>query len=284
MWRVSAAQDTDWWGAPDDERDDVVQALEAVEHACGSLEAGARLAVVDGEVVGVGSLVGHGHTQVAVDPASPLADEARHRLFSWLIDRGGEQFDAPSQDQRRLAQLAALGFHPVRSSFELERTADVTDVDPPAWPDDVKVVPYRHGLDDAEVHEMLYSFWTDVAGHTYRPLDEWQRLILGGPWFDERLIVLVRFRTDGDEPGAVAGIAVCRFFSDVGWVTQLGVDPSVRRRGLGRAVLAEACLRLGSAGPRIIGLGVEAENRQALGLYRSLGFEVAREWVHCARR
>jgi ribosomal protein S18 acetylase RimI-like enzyme len=36
--------------------------------------------------------------------------------------------------------------------------------------------------------------------------------------------------------------------------------------------------------PRIIGLGVEAENANALGLYRSVGFDICREWIHCSRR
>jgi ribosomal protein S18 acetylase RimI-like enzyme len=279
IWRVEGAQDTAWWGAPDSERDDVVHWLDVVEQACGSLEAGARVAVVDGEVVGMGALMGHGQTGVAVDPGGPHADDVREALFDWLVDAGATQFEAPAQDSVRLAQLAHLGFPPVRSSFELERSAEVGDIDPPTWPDDCLVVPYRHGVDDAEVHSMIYSFWTDVAGHTYRPLDEWQRLILGGHWFDERLVVLVRSR----DTAAVVAVGLCRFFGDVGWVTQLGVGRDARGRGLGRAVLAESCHRLAAAGARIVGLGVEAENRGALGLYLSLGFEVSREWVHCCR-
>jgi mycothiol synthase len=284
IWRVGSAQDTGWWGAPDNDRDDVVHALDMVEQACGSLEAGARVALVDDGIVGFGALLGHGQTEVAVDPGVTGADAARRQLFEWLVAAGGTQFEAPAQDERRLAELADVGFRPVRSSFELERPGDVTDITPATWPDDVVVVPYRHGVDDAEVHEMLYSFWTDVPGHTSRPLDEWQRLILGGHWYDERLVVLVRTRpSGGGHAGDAVALGLCRFFGDVGWVTQLGVAPIARGRGLGRAVLAEACHRLGAAGARIIGLGVEAENRNALGLYRSLGFDVAREWLHCER-
>jgi hypothetical protein len=42
------------------------------------------------------------------------------------------------------------------------------------------LVPFRLGVDDEELHEMIYSFWTDVPGHTYRPIDEWRSLILAG--------------------------------------------------------------------------------------------------------
>jgi ribosomal protein S18 acetylase RimI-like enzyme len=52
--------------------------------------------------------------------------------------------------------------------------------------------------------------------------------------------------------------------------------------GLGRALLVESFHRLSATGVEILGLGVEAANVNALGLYRSVGLEVAREWVHCS--
>jgi ribosomal protein S18 acetylase RimI-like enzyme len=63
-----------------------------------------------------------------------------------------------------------------------------------------------------------------------------------------------------------------------GWVDTLAVAQSERRRGLGRALLLHALTDLQRAGARGLGLGVEAENDGALGLYRSLGLEVEREW------
>lgn len=73
------------------------------------------------------------------------------------------------------------------------------------------------------------------------------------------------------------------FTGGVGWVSQLGVARTARGLGLGRPLLIESCRRLGVKEPRIVGLGVEAENSNALGLYRSVGLEIAREWIHCAR-
>jgi ribosomal protein S18 acetylase RimI-like enzyme len=128
------------------------------------------------------------------------------------------------------------------------------------------LVPFRLGVDDEELHEMIYSFWTDVPGHTYRPIDEWRSLILAGSWFDAALVVVAR---NDDGRGPLEGCAVAR---------------TARGLGLGRALLIESCRRLAGKEPRIIGLGVEAENASALGLYRSVGFEIAREWIHCSRR
>jgi ribosomal protein S18 acetylase RimI-like enzyme len=280
--RVVHAQDTAWWGEPDGDLDDVRDELERVRRAMGSLEVGARVAVHEGSVIGVALAVGHGHTSVAVDVPDADASAVRQVLFSWLADFGDDvQIESPAQDAGRLTDLESFGFRPLRSSFELERSGDIADLPDPTWPDEIVAVPFRLGTDDEELHEMIYSFWTDVPGHTHRPIDEWRSSILAGPWYDPDLVVVAR---SDEGRGQLQGCVVARTFTGgVGWVSQLGVARTARGLGLGRALLIEACRRLGRTEPRIIGLGVEAENANALGLYRSVGFEVAREWIHCSR-
>jgi mycothiol synthase len=280
---VVDAQDVAWWGQPDGDIDDVRDELDRVSRAMGSLDAGARVAVVDGVVVGVALAVGHGHTQLAVDAAVVDASAVRRLLVEWLAGLGDDvQIEAPAQDAGRLADLTALGFVPTRSSFELERPGDTNDLLQPTWPDGIAPVPFRLGVDDEELHEMIYSFWTEVPGHMYRPIDEWRSSILAGSWFDADLVVVAR---SDEGHGPIQGSVVGRTFTgDVGWVSQLGVARAARGRGLGRALLTEACRRLNVRNPRIIGFGVEAENANALGLYRSVGFDICREWIHCSRR
>ncbi len=279
---VIEAQDVAWWGEPDGDIDDTRDELDRVIRSTGSLAAGARLAVVAGEVVGVGLLVGHGHTTLAVDPSTSCAGAVRVALVQWLSANGGAEFDAPSQDADHLAHLASLGFVPTRSSFELERSSDVTDLPDPTWPVGVDPVAFRPGADDGELHAMIYSFWTDVPGHTYRALDEWRALMLGGASFDPDLVVVAR--ADGGGGPLVACALGRTFNARLGWVSQLGVAREMRGRGVGRAVLLEACHRLARTDVALIGLGVEAENANALDLYRSVGMEIAREYVHCSRR
>jgi ribosomal protein S18 acetylase RimI-like enzyme len=281
--RVVDAQDTAWWGEPDGDIDDVRQELDRVRSAMGSLSVGSRVAVRGDHIVGVALAVGHGHTSVAVDGPANDASSIRRMLFEWLADLGDDvEIDSPAQDADRLVDIAALGFVPSRSSFELERGGDTSDLPDPVWPSTIVPMPFRLGVDDEELHEMIYSFWTDVPGHTHRPIDEWRSWILAGPWFDADLIVVAR--GDGGV-GPIVGCAISRLFAGgVGWVSQLGVARSARGLGLGRALLIEACRRLSAREPRVIGLGVEAENANALGLYRSVGLEIAREWIHCARR
>jgi ribosomal protein S18 acetylase RimI-like enzyme len=277
---LNQRQDVAWWGQPETDEEEAVLGLDRSRAAAGSLEAGARLALHDGMPIGVGLLVGHGQTDLAIDPTSPLAPRALEALVEWLIGSGATSFEAPAQDAGRLAVLAAAGFVPERSSFELERSVPLDDLDPPAWPPGVVTTPFRPGVDEQELHELIYSVWTDVPGHTHRALDEWRAIFIDTPSFDSALVVLAR---RDDVRGRLAGAALCRIFPGaLGWVAQLAVGRADRGLGLGRLLLVEACHRLAASGVDTIGLGVEAGNTHALGLYRSVGLEVSREWVHCA--
>jgi ribosomal protein S18 acetylase RimI-like enzyme len=50
------------------------------------------------------------------------------------------------------------------------------------------------------------------------------------------------------------------------------IEPSFRRRGIGRAALRQACEQLRADGARRISLDVDVANDRALGLYTSIGF------------
>lgn len=280
---VQAAQDTAWWGTPDGDVDDTRAELDRVRLAMGSLDRGARVAVVRGaesSVVGFALLTGHGHTNLAIAPSASRAVAAQRRLVDWLTESGGTQIDAPVQDRALLHVLEKVGYRPTRSSFELERPADVADLGPTVWPDGIGPAPFRLGVDDEEVHALIYPMWADVEGHTDRRLDEWRALLLHEASYVPELAVLAR-RNEGSGP--VAGVALCRTFAGgIGWINQLAVGYPDRGVGLGRALLVESFHRLSATGVEIFGLGVEADNVNALGLYRSVGLEVAREWVHCS--
>jgi ribosomal protein S18 acetylase RimI-like enzyme len=57
-----------------------------------------------------------------------------------------------------------------------------------------------------------------------------------------------------------------------GWITQMGVVPSARGRGIGAALIGEAVPRMRSAGVEAITLNVNVNNQPAAALYRRLGF------------
>lgn len=75
-----------------------------------------------------------------------------------------------------------------------------------------------------------------------------------------------------DASGAVAaGFLIARKAADEAELLTLGVAPSCRRMGLGRALLRNAIAVLRASGATRLFLEVEEENEAALQLYRSLG-------------
>jgi len=75
-----------------------------------------------------------------------------------------------------------------------------------------------------------------------------------------------------DTSGAVAaGFLIARKAADEAEILTLGVAPSCRRMGLGRALLRNAIAVLRASGATRLFLEVEEENEAALQLYRSLG-------------
>lgn len=69
----------------------------------------------------------------------------------------------------------------------------------------------------------------------------------------------------------------------IGWIGQIGVLPSHRGRGLGRALLHWGIGYLRAKGAGRVELAVEAQNERALSLYRRTGFEPSVEWPHWTR-
>ncbi len=59
-----------------------------------------------------------------------------------------------------------------------------------------------------------------------------------------------------------------------GWINYLAVDPDYRKRGLGRALMVEAELRLLREGCPKVNLQVRATNPEVVAFYRRLGYEI----------
>jgi ribosomal protein S18 acetylase RimI-like enzyme len=57
-----------------------------------------------------------------------------------------------------------------------------------------------------------------------------------------------------------------------GWINYLAVDPRFQRRGLGRALMAEAQLRLQGVGCAKMNLQIRRENVEAIAFYERIGF------------
>lgn len=295
---LDRAVDVSWWGEPETDEAQVRHLLEWT----GDLPRRSRILHRGDEVAGYACVMSATDSQLAVHPGLDATDRTAcyDDLLPWLVSLDTRELDAPSQDAERLVALARHGFEPQRSSFDLEMPAS-TPLSEPAWPPGVRLRPFDLERDPAAVHALIYSVWTDVPGHHERSIDDWRLIFTGHEGFRPALQVLAWRSGDGDAQGddrsgdgggegesgtdELVGVAICRVYAgtDV-WVSQLAVGHSGRGLGLGRAVLTEALRRLaGCEEVEQVGLSVMARNEQALGLYRSIGLQVDREFVICLR-
>ncbi len=79
-----------------------------------------------------------------------------------------------------------------------------------------------------------------------------------------------------DESSLVRGFLLSWVVTDELQILDVAVDPAVRRRGLGRALLEHAFDDARLSEVRLVLLEVRASNEPALALYRGLGFEETR--------
>jgi ribosomal-protein-alanine N-acetyltransferase len=100
------------------------------------------------------------------------------------------------------------------------------------------------------------------------PHSQWRELLTAPAW----RIALVR--------QAEHLVAACVLLpgAPLAHLASLAVVPEWRRRGVGRFLLADAVGRAGAAGARWLLLEVDADNRDALCLYRNDGFVVTRRF------
>lgn len=173
-----------------------------------------------------------------------------------------------------VALLAEAGFRPLRYYFAMRRPTldDLPDVD---MPDGLEVRPVtadqHRAIWEADL-EAFRDHW-QVREQTEADFD----ILFGREELDTGLWVVA---WDGD---AIAGVVQTWIWREEnerlgvrrGWLEHISVRRPWRRRGLGRAITAEALHRLRAVGMTEAMLGVDADNPTgALGLYEGLGFEV----------
>ena len=104
--------------------------------------------------------------------------------------------------------------------------------------------------------------------------DTWRHNFTDYPDFRADLSLLAMEGTEG------VGFTICHAENEgdaqsggTGWVSQMGVRPAWRERGVGGALLSEVMRRFQASGLGWAALDVSTENRRALRVYQRLGFE-----------
>jgi len=78
-----------------------------------------------------------------------------------------------------------------------------------------------------------------------------------------------------DGPGASACTIWLDPVNGIGLFEPVGTHPDFQRQGLGKAVMAEGLRRMRAAGMRRAIVGFDPNNKAALALYTSMGFQAS---------
>ena len=173
-------------------------------------------------------------------------------------------------DTRRIELFERRGYERVRTFLRLDRDLGPA-VEDPVWPAGITVRGFRPGRDKAPVHAAGEEAFRDHFRPSEMDLQEWTEFRFSR---DDLDIGLWFVAWDGDE---VAG-GVLGFETPVGgYVDELFVRRPWRGRGLGRALLLQACVELRRRGLPLAYLGVDSQNPTgAMHLYESAGFRSLR--------
>jgi ribosomal protein S18 acetylase RimI-like enzyme len=185
-----------------------------------------------------------------------------------------------STDKKRKQAMEALGFQLVRNFYRMEIELD-TKPQSVVLPDGLTIGPIDMEKDLKDALIAMEEGFSDHWGHVDRSIDQlmeqWQHYLENKSDFDPALWFLAR---DGQE---IAGVCRCSPKTnedpEMGWVNQLCVRKSWRRRGLGMALLLHAFNAFHQRGKARAGLAVDATSlTNATRLYEKAGMSVTQQY------
>lgn len=238
-----------------------------------------------GELVGYAAVLPWGHSlryEFYVDPniqeTGPVHAllERCERRGELIAGGGGDDVPLTARiyladtNNRDRSVVEQAGFKPVRYHFQMEASL-AQPLPTPRWPEGVSVRNFKRGSDEQAVYDVIEQAFTrpDRIPVTF---EVWQSLMLRPGVFDPGLWLVAQ---EGDRI-----IGACLGFEDPdrGWVRQLAVDQTARGRGVGAALLLQAFAVFKQRGFERVGLGVEANNRNALEFYEKIGMHRVRQY------
>ncbi len=127
---------------------------------------------------------------------------------------------------------------------------------------------------------------SQVTIRPFRPADEaavialWQACDLIRPQNDPKKDIARKLRVNpewflvAEQNEQIVAAVMAGYEGHRGWINYLAVDPTQRRSGIGRDLMAEAERVLRAAGCPKINLQVRPENKDVIAFYEAIGFSV----------
>ena len=174
--------------------------------------------------------------------------------------------DNSSPDAVAREQLAAAGFDLAVAEDELRRPT--LDAPPRELPEGLAFAPWSEAA--APLFFRAYSeAFRERPGFPNWDEARWRASFTDDGDFRPDLSAVV---LDGGDPAAFAVLWV---EDRTGWVTQMGVRPGWRGKGVGEALLSDALRAFEREGIETAALEVATNNPSARALYERMGFELA---------
>jgi len=174
-----------------------------------------------------------------------------------------------NRSDRRLLENA--GYRAIRHHFQMQIELDRPPTEP-RWPGGISLRNVQPDQDARPLHALIEAAF-DRPGRRPTSFEEWSNFMLREDMFDPGLWSLAL--SDGQIVGACLGFE----YSVLGWVRQLAVAESWRRRGLGSALLLNAFGEFRRRGFSKAGLTVAADNPNAYSLYEKVGMRRVRQFA-----
>src|SRR6056297_953080 len=200
--------------------------------------------------------------QMLLEKILPFAREKQAKiLFAFLPDS--------EQNEKEIFQKA--GFYESRKTLFLRRDRHIQSDTHDSKPN-FTLKDFKPSEDMTLWCELINNTYKDVPGHIpYTPR-----------------MVKEDIETDGTFPGCAriayidqkpVGFYYCSLEAkDELWISQLGVMPKYRSKGIGRALLHE-CLQLAQEFDAHCAFSVNAENEAGIALFKSVGFEIQQTYT-----
>jgi mycothiol synthase len=176
------------------------------------------------------------------------------------------------KDEQGGLSLQRHGFKEIRRSWNMEIEMNEAPAEP-EWPAGITARTFRPG-DERVVFDTDEEAFKDHWGHMPGNFEHWKHWTIERETFDPTLWFLAY---EGDQ---IAGVSLCVYRDELGWVDTLAVLRPWRRAGLGKALLQHSFGEFYRRGTRTVGLGVDAQNLTgATRLYERVGMHVARVYI-----
>jgi mycothiol synthase len=215
-----------------------------------------------------------GRAHVGLGLGSLLVDCTEERAVKLALERPSGRLvlrnSVDVNDRDGIALILRRGYEMVRRHYTMRRFLD-NEIDLQV-PSAIRIRACRQ--DDVPILYRLHAeTFADHWGHRPATYEEWSDAFLARTDTEPSLWWLAE--TDGDP----IGFLIATFEGPRGWVSDVGVVSSWRRRGIGSALLRHAFSEFRRRGFTEAGLEVDAGNETgAVRIYERAGLEVVREY------